>query len=83
MLISPWTLNKNRINRDDTENRIQPKGADLAAIGRQMICDPDTAQKILEGREDEILTCEACQVCFASLGKGKPVQCKRNKNLPN
>jgi len=58
-------------------------GADLVAIGRQMICDPDTAEKILSGRDDQILTCEACQTCFACLGKGKPVRCKQNKKLPD
>ncbi len=58
-------------------------GADLVAIGRQMICDPDTAEKILSGRDDQILECEACQACFACLGKGKPIQCKQNKNLPD
>lgn len=59
------------------------KGADLVAIGRQMICDPGTAEKIIAGKDDRILTCEACQTCFVSLGKGKPVQCKHNKNLPD
>jgi len=58
-------------------------GADLVAIGRQMICDPETAEKILSGRDDQILVCEACQACFACLGKGKPVKCKQNKNLPD
>ena len=58
-------------------------GADLVAIGRQMICDPDTAQKMLSGRDDEILKCEACQTCFACLVKGKPLKCKQNKNLPD
>ena len=57
-------------------------GADMVAIGRQMICDPDTAEKILAGKDDQILECEACQACFACLGKGKPLQCKQNKNLP-
>lgn len=58
-------------------------GAALVAIGRQMICDPDTAEKILSGRDDQIMECEACQACFACLGKGKPIKCKQNKNLPD
>ena len=58
-------------------------GADLVAIGRQMICDPHSAEKILSGRDDQILECDACQACFASIGKGKPLQCKQNKNLPD
>jgi 2,4-dienoyl-CoA reductase-like NADH-dependent reductase (Old Yellow Enzyme family) len=58
-------------------------GADLVAIGRQMICDPDTARKILSGGDDQILECECCQTCFACLGMGKPVKCKHNRNLPD
>jgi 2,4-dienoyl-CoA reductase-like NADH-dependent reductase (Old Yellow Enzyme family) len=58
-------------------------GADLAAIGRQMICDPATAEKIMSGRDDQVLKCESCQTCFAFIGKGKPLQCKQNKNLPD
>lgn len=32
-------------------------GADLVGVGRAMIVDPDWADKILSGREDEIKTC--------------------------
>ena len=54
---------------------------DLVAIGRQMIADPDSAGKILAGRESEIIPCKECMACFASLRKG-PVFCKVNRNLP-
>ncbi|MCG8685670.1 MAG: NADH:flavin oxidoreductase [Desulfobacterales bacterium] len=57
-------------------------GADMVAIGRQMICDPKTAEKILTGNEADILECEACMACFASLGKGIGLKCKHNKALP-
>jgi len=55
---------------------------DIVAIGRQMIADPDAAGKILAGREAEILRCEECMTCFASIGSGKPLACKVNQNLP-
>ncbi|WDP90667.1 MAG: NADH:flavin oxidoreductase [Desulfobacter sp.] len=57
-------------------------GADMVAIGRQMICDPEAGAKILAGETADILECEACMACFASLGKGK-LKCKVNRNLPD
>ncbi|MBC8176386.1 MAG: NADH:flavin oxidoreductase [Deltaproteobacteria bacterium] len=55
---------------------------DVVAIGRQMIADPDSAGKILAGKDSEIIPCEECMTCFASLGKGIPMVCKVNRNLP-
>jgi 2,4-dienoyl-CoA reductase-like NADH-dependent reductase (Old Yellow Enzyme family) len=55
---------------------------DIVAIGRQMIADPDAAGKILAGKADEIIRCEECMTCFATIGSGKPMGCKVNRNLP-
>ena len=55
---------------------------DLIAIGRQMIADPDTATKILSGNSSEIIRCEECMTCFATIGRGDPMGCKVNENLP-
>lgn len=55
---------------------------DVAAIGRQMIADPNAAGKILAGKDSDILTCEECMTCFGSLRKGVPLACKVNRNLP-
>ena len=71
-----------RLNSRAAAQKALDAGADMVAVGRQMICDPGTIGKILEEREDEILACEACMACFAALGKGKPVSCKHNRNLP-
>ena len=57
-------------------------GADLVAMGRQMICDPGGAAKILLDNPDPVVECDVCQTCFASLGKGSPVLCRQNRNLP-
>ncbi len=62
-------------------NRVaQEGGVDLVAIGRQMIADPTTAEKVLSGRGDEIVRCKECRSCFASIGKGLPMICSVNKN---
>jgi len=55
---------------------------DIAAIGRQMIADPDSAGKLLTGRADQITPCEECMSCFGSIRSGKPLECKVNKDLP-
>ena len=55
---------------------------DIVAIGRQMIVDPDAAGKILAGKGDEIVRCEECMTCFATIGSGKPMACKVNRKLP-
>ena len=55
---------------------------DIVAIGRQMIADPDAAGKLLAGKPDEIIRCDECMTCFATIRKGKPMGCKVNRNLP-
>lgn len=50
--------------------------ADLVAIGRGLIADPDWPIKVLEGREETIVRCTRCDVkCFGNLRKGIPVEC--------
>ena len=55
---------------------------DIVAIGRQMIVDPDTAGKILAGKGSEIVACEECMTCFATIGRGAAMACKVNRDLP-
>jgi len=50
--------------------------ADLVAIGRGLIADPDWPNKVQSGRFDEIIQCTYCDVkCFGNLDKGIPVEC--------
>jgi 2,4-dienoyl-CoA reductase-like NADH-dependent reductase (Old Yellow Enzyme family) len=55
---------------------------DIVAIGRQMIADPDTAGKILAGKGADIIPCEECMTCFATIGRARPMGCKVNRDLP-
>ena len=61
---------------------VSDKGIDMIAIGRQMICDPETARKMIDGNDDKIIPCEECLNCFATIGRGAPMACKVNRNLP-
>jgi len=50
--------------------------ADLIAVGRALIADPDWPLKVQEGRFDEIVKCTRCdEKCFGNLRKGIPIAC--------
>jgi len=55
---------------------------DMIAVGRQMICDPSAAGKLLRGAQEPFAPCQECYQCYASIGRGDPLQCKVNPALP-
>ena len=67
---------------DAAEESVRDSRIDIVAIGRQMIVDPDAAGKVLSGKSSDIIPCEECMTCFATIGRGKPMGCKVNRNLP-
>lgn len=53
--------------------------ADLVAIGRQSIADPEFAVKAQTGREDDILPCISCgQGCIMHMFTDEPISCVMN-----
>ena len=56
--------------------------ADIVALGRPLLADPDLPLKMREGCEDEIMGCGAClQGCLAKVKAGGPVSCLINPEL--
>jgi 2,4-dienoyl-CoA reductase-like NADH-dependent reductase (Old Yellow Enzyme family) len=52
--------------------------ADLVAVARGLIADPDWPTKVREGRFDEIVTCIRCDIkCFGNLRKRIPIECSQ------
>lgn len=49
--------------------------ADIIAVGRQMIADPHTAEKLLGSQFKEIIKCKECMSCFETIGRGLPMRC--------
>ena len=53
--------------------------ADMIAMGRQSIADPDFPNKAASGSYDEITPCIAClQGCVGNMFGGKPIECLVN-----
>lgn len=51
---------------------------DMWEICRSMIADPLMPKKVLEGREEEIRHCVACNLCLARLFRDAPMTCYIN-----
>ena len=52
--------------------------ADLVAVGRGLIADPDWPRKVEAGRFDEIVKCIRCnEKCFGNLEKRLPIECSQ------
>ena len=61
---------------------IDQEMADMVALGRPLLADPDLPNKMRDGREDEIMGCGAClQGCLAKVKAGGPVSCLINPEL--
>lgn len=72
-----------RINDVAVADAIIKSGkADLVAMGRQSLCDPETPNKAMEGRYDEIRCCIGCHHgCIGNLLQDKAVKCILNPML--
>ena len=79
-------ITSNRINMPAVAEEVLARGdADLVSMARPMLADPDLVRKALQGREDEINTCIACnQACLDhTFGGRQQVSCLVNPRACN
>ena len=66
-------------NPDVAERALRSDACDLICWARPLLADPELANKVKEGRTDEIVPCIACnQACFDSIFAGISVSCVMN-----
>ncbi|MFQ5830352.1 MAG: FAD-dependent oxidoreductase [Candidatus Methylomirabilia bacterium] len=71
-----------RINHPAVAEDILRSGdADLVAMGRALLADPDLPRKAQAGRGDDIRPCITCNDCLACLMKGQPIRCAVNPEM--
>ena len=63
------------------EEAIAGSQIDFWEMCRPMIADPELPQKVREGREDEIIPCIACNICFSRLYYHQPIMCSVRPSL--
>ncbi|MEO9617206.1 MAG: NADPH-dependent 2,4-dienoyl-CoA reductase [Parasphingorhabdus sp.] len=73
-------ITSNRINMPDVAEEVLARGdADLVSMARPLLADGEFMRKAVEGREDEINTCIACnQACLDHTFMGKLTTCLVN-----
>ena len=78
--VSVPVIASHRINDVKLAERILEEGkADMVAMMRALIADPELPKKAMEGRFDEIRMCVACnQGCMDRVFIGKPITCLVN-----
>ncbi len=54
---------------EDAENALAEGKADLIAMARSWICDPEYGEKVYEGRGEDIVPCLRCNKCHISSWK--------------
>ena len=73
-------ITSNRINMPQVAEDVLARGdADIVSMARPMLADAELVRKAMEGREDEINTCIACnQACLDHTFTGRVVSCLVN-----
>lgn len=78
-VVSIPVIASNRINDPYLAVSIIAEGkADMVAMGRALIADPELPIKAQEGRIDEIRPCIACCLCFERTHEVQPIECSVN-----
>lgn len=65
---------------DQAEHVLEDGLADMVALGRALIADPELVTKSLEGKPESVVECTGCMQCFME-GEGPGMTCSENENL--
>ena len=70
-------------NREVAESILLGSQADLVALGRPLIADPDWPRKLAEGRDDEIVGClwDNAGCLRDSIDRELPIRCIQNPDV--
>ena len=63
---------------EEAEGMLEDGIADMAILGRQLICDPEWANKARTGHEDDIRPCLSCNNCIHHSSLMQPIRCAIN-----
>lgn len=70
------------VTLEEADKAIAEGKIDLAALGRQLLADPETANKLERGQEEKIRPCIRCNTCISRSHFGmKPPRCAVNPVL--
>lgn len=71
------------VRPEKAEEMIAAGEADFAALGRQILADPDYPTKVMENRIEDMRQCLRCNECLGGGNKNRTLHCAVNPNLGN
>lgn len=71
------------MNPDEAERLISDGIADVIALGRALVADPDWPKKAMEGRPEDIVPCIRCLQCYHISTNRRNVGCSVNPRYSN
>lgn len=71
------------VRPEKAEEMIAAGDADFAALGRQILADPDYPTKVMEDRIEDMRQCLRCNECLGGGNKNRTLHCAVNPNLGN
>lgn len=72
-------LNAGTFTPETAEQALQDGKCDIVMFGRQLIADPDTPNKLLVGKEEDVRPCLYCnQICVGRLYQNRVISCAIN-----
>ena len=71
------------VRPEKAEEMIASGEADFAALGRQILADPDYPTKVVENRIGQMRQCLRCNECLGGGNKNRTLHCAVNPNLGN
>ena len=70
-----------RLNPEMGEAVLENGEADIIAMNRRLLADPELPLKVAGGRLDDIAPCSACLYCWSRRRRNLPIQCRVNSRL--
>ncbi|MGN1022280.1 MAG: FAD-dependent oxidoreductase, partial [Lachnospiraceae bacterium] len=71
------------VRPERAEEMIANGEVDFAALGRQILADPDYPTKIMEDRIEDMRQCLRCNECLGAGNKNRALHCAVNPNVGN
>lgn len=69
------------VRPEKIEKMIEDGEADFAALGRQILADPDYPEKLMDGRVEDMRQCLRCNECLGGGNKNRTLHCAINPDL--
>lgn len=70
-----------RLNHEIGASILNRGEADIIAMNRQLLADPELPLKVASGRFDEIAACTGCLHCWSRRRQNLTIECQINSNL--